>query len=397
MELGDVQATALTDGTHTWPVQRTGTGAIAWVENLPAKGWACFRPVEAPAESPFRRSDDFHLETPFYSVVLDRAGRFLSLFDKTEQRELCRKGRALNSLRLYEDKPIYYDNWDIDMYYTEKSWPVEEVLSFEWIEDGPVRTTLAVSLRCCSSVICQKIHFYAQQRRIDFVTTADWKEHQHLLKAEFPVDIHSDEATFEIQFGAVTRKVHTNTSWEQARFESCGHRWMDFSEAKYGVSLMNDCKYGHSVRDGVLGLTLIKCGIEPNPNTDCEMHRFTYSLYPHSGTWREANTVLEAAKLNQPGYFHPGGCDGERFSYVSLDQDNVILETVKQAESGDGVILRLYESQNARTRTTVTLPAGTKQVFVTNLLEEPEIQLPVVNGTVSLVVKPYEIVTLLAK
>ena len=116
----------------------------------------------------------------------------------------------------------------------------------------------------------------------------------------FPTDVHSDEATFEIQFGNVKRKVHQNTSWDVARFESCGQKWMDFSEGHYGVSLLNDCKYGHSVKDGCIALTLIKSGIEPNPITDQEEHFFTYALYPHGGDWREGGTVQEAYRLNQP-------------------------------------------------------------------------------------------------
>ncbi len=395
--LGNIDATGLTDGNTVYPIQQTEQGAVAYLEHLPPKGWACFSLTESKAESPFVRSDDYHLETPYYRVELDKAGRFVSLFDKAQERELCKAGQAINTLRLYEDKPVYYDNWDIDMYYTEKSWPVDELVSMQWIEDGPVCTTLALQYKCCNSTIWQKIHFYAGLRRIDFETQADWKEHQHLLKAEFPVDIHSDEATFEVQFGNVTRKVHTNTSWEKARFESCGQRWMDLSEGHYGVSLLNDCKYGHSVRDGVIGLTLIKCGIEPNPNTDNEMHYFTYSLYPHCGGWREAGTVQEASKLNQPAYACAGGQAGEKFSYVSVDQKNVILETVKQAEDGDGTVLRLYESENARTKVTVTLPKGTKKVCVTNLLEQVESELPVEDGKVTFVIKPYEIITLLVK
>lgn len=118
----------------------------------------------------------------------------------------------------------------------------------------------------------QDIHFYAKQRRIEFVTTVDWHEHQSLLKVHFPVNVHTDEATFEIQYGNLTRKTHANTSWDRARFESCGQKWMDLSEGHYGVSMLNDCKYGHSVKDSVIGLTLIKSGIEPNPTTDQEVH-----------------------------------------------------------------------------------------------------------------------------
>ena len=320
-----------------------------------------------------------------------------SVYDREHDRELVKPGCKANLMRLYEDKPIYFDNWDIDMYYTEKSWPVDDLVELCWTEKGPVRSTLELTYRCSRSIIKQKLHFYADSRRIDFETTADWKEHQHLLKVEFPVDIHADEATFDIQFGNVTRKVHTNTSWEKARFESCGQKWMDVSEARYGVSLLNDCKYGHSVRDGVVGLTLIKCGVEPNPNADVEIHDFTYALYPHDGSWRDAATVQEAYKLNQPAYAVAAGQPGASCSFASVNKDNVILETVKQAEDGNGTVLRLYECQNARTKTVLTVSSEYTKAYSTNLLEEIEEELPIVDGKVNFTILPYEIKTILLR
>ena len=396
VNLGACTAKALTDGTEVYPVQQTADGAVAYLKHLPSKGCKSFTPCEGEATSPFTRADDLHLETPFYSIALDENGHFTSIFDKQEERELLKAGKKGNMLRLYEDKPVYYDNWDIDMYYTEKSWEVNELLAMAWTEDGPVRATLELTWKCSQSVITQKIHFYADTRRIDFETVADWKEHQHLLKAEFPLDIHSDEATFEVQFGNVTRKVHTNTSWDKARFESCGQKWMDFSEGAYGVSLLNDCKYGHSVYDGTVGLTLIKCGIEPNPNADVEVHHFTYALYPHQGTWKQADTVKEAYFLNQPAYA-VAGAEGLNSSFASVDRDNVVLETVKQAESGSGTVLRLYECQNARTKVTLTVSGPYTKAYSTNLLEEVEEELPIENGRVKFTVKPYEIKTILLK
>lgn len=398
VNLGNVDVKAVADETgKVYPVQKTADGALVYLKNLPAKGYKTLAVADAAAESAFQRKDQYHLETPFYSIVLDENGHFTSIFDKENEREVLKAGQVGNMLRLYEDKPIYFDNWDIDMYYTEKSWPVNDLIDMKWTEDGAVRTTLELSWKCNKSTIVQKIHFYADTRRIDFETVADWKEHQHLLKAEFPVDIHSDEATFEIQFGNVTRKVHTNTSWEKARFESCAHKWMDFSEGNYGVSLLNDCKYGHSVYNGTIGLTLIKCGVEPNPNADVEMHYFTYALYPHAETWKKAGTVQEAYKLNQPAYAQEGGKAGTCFSYASVDQKNVMLETVKQAESGEGTILRLYEFENARTKTTITLPKGAGKVYETNLMEQIEQELPVVDGKVTITIKPFEIKTILVK
>lgn len=398
VNLGNVDATALADEAgNLYPVQHTQNGAIAYVRDLPAKGCKTFAAASCSAASPFVRSDNYHLETPFYSLILDENGHFTSIFDKENDREVLKPGAVGNMLRLYEDKPIYFDNWDIDMYYTEKSWPVNDLLSMNWIEDGPVRTTLELKWQCNNSVIDQKIHFYADSRRIDFETVADWKEHQHLLKAEFPVDIHADEATFEVQFGNVTRKVHTNTSWEKARFESCAQKWMDFSEGHYGISLLNDCKYGHSVMNGTIGLTLIKCGVEPNPNADVELHTFTYSLYPHGETWKQAGTVREAYNLNQPAYAVLGGKAGNSMSYASVDKSNVVLETLKQAEDGNGIVARLYECENGRTKATLTLPAGVTKAYSTNLLEQIEEELPVCDGKVTFTIQPYEIKTILLR
>ena len=395
--LGDVKAAALQDENgKVYPVQQTADGAVAYLENIPSKGYKTLAVVEAEAEMPFVMADN-RLETPFYSIVFDENGHFTSVYDKDNDRELVKSGCALNQMRLYEDKPIYFDNWDIDMYYTEKSWPVNELLSMNWIENGPVRATLELKYRCVHSTICQKVHFYANARRIDFETTIDWKEHQHLLKVEFPIDIHSDEATFDVQFGNVSRKIHTNTSWEQARFESCGQKWIDFSEGRYGVSSLNGCKYGHSVKDGVVSLTLIKCGVEPNQNTDVEMHYFTYSLYPHAEDWRRGGTVQEGYKLNLPMYAVSGGEPGKKYSFASVDKDNVVLETVKQAEDGNGTVLRLYESHNTKTKVTLAVPAGFKNAYSTNLLEQIEEELTVNDGKVTFTIKPYEIMTILLK
>ncbi len=395
VRLGQLSAQALEDGAgRRYPVQQTAAGAVAYLENLPAKGYVTLRRAEGQAPSPFLRRDDFHLETPYYSVTLDSKGRFASLLDKEHDRELMKPGTLGNLLRVYEDKPIYYDNWDIDRYYTEKYYDVEDLHALAWTEDGPVQTTLELCYGFCGCTLRQRIHFYANTRRIDFETVVDWKLHQHLLKAEFPLDIHTDEATFDVQFGNVTRKVHANTSWDKARFESCGQKWMDYSEGHYGVSLLNDCKYGHSVLEGVVALTLIKSGVEPNPNADVETHRFTYALYPHGETWKQAGTVQESYKLNQPAYVLPAGTPGKRYSYAAVDKSNVILETVKQAEDGQGTILRLYECENARTKFTLTVPPTTTQACITNLLEEPQQPLTVTNGQIPCTIHPYEILTI---
>jgi len=395
VNLGDMDAAAIADSNGTiWPVQKTADGSVAYVENLPSKGYQSFVPADtSDAASPFILHGDHELETPFYRIRLDAQGMFTSIYDKENDREVIQEGQRANLMRMYEDKPIYFDNWDIDIFYTEKFWDIDNVERMEWTELGPVRAALEITRKASNSTISQKILFYAKSRRIDFVTHADWKEHQTLLKVHFPVAVHTDEATFDVQFGNLTRKTHQNTSWDVARFESCGQKWMDLSEGHYGVSLLNDCKYGHSVKDSNMALTLIKSGIEPNPVTDQEEHTFTYAIYPHAENWRAAGTVEEAYKLNQPLLTERNTKAGLDYSFASVDCANVILETVKQAEDGNGIILRMYESENAFTKAKLTVHKEFSQAQICNLLEEPERMAAADGNVIDVQLKPYEVVT----
>lgn len=396
--LGALEGSALVDADGTlYPIQKTGdgTGSVAYVRNLPSKGYKSFKVSQTAVEekTPFTLVGEYQLETPFYTIQLDKQGMFTSIYDKENDREVIQEGQRANLLRMYEDKPIYFDNWDIDIYYTEKYWDVDSVEHMEWTEIGAVRAVLEITRKASQSTIQQNIIFYADSRRIEFETYVDWKEHQTLLKVHFPVAVHTDEAAFDVQFGNLTRKTHQNTSWDVARFESCGQKWMDLSEGHYGVSMLNDCKYGHSVKDSNMALTLIKSGTEPNPTTDQEEHVFTYAIYPHAEGWRAAGTVAEAYKLNQPLLVQTQTAEQEVFSYASAAHANVIVETIKDAEDGSGTVLRLYESENAYTKTKLTVNADFKKAYICNLLEETEHEASVAGKEIEVVLKPYEVVT----
>ena len=418
--------TSLTDKGEALPSQEIGSLRYSLTGEIPSKGYSVYGAVreadggtageaagdteaaggvvensaaESGGDTPFsvlKTADGFVITTPFAKVDMAADGSFTSLLDLSENRQVWKAGEAGNRLRIYEDKPIYYDNWDIDVFYTEKYWDLDEPASIAVTSEGPLCLQITVNRSFMHSRMTQDIRFYAHSPRIDFNTWVDWKEHQYLLKAGFPVDVHTDEAAFDIQFGNVVRKTHTNTSWDRARFESCGHKWMDVSESGYGVSLLNDCKYGHSVREGCIELTLIKSGIEPNPDTDNEEHVFTYSLYPHQGTWREADTQKEAADLNQPLSAVNGGMPGESYGFAGVKGDSVVLETVKRSEDGNGIILRLYESRNKRVNAKVSLSCAPVTVTECNLLEEPVDEaggLMIDRDGFSFVIKPYEIKT----
>lgn len=396
VSLGDCHAAALTDESgKIYPVQETVQGAVAYITDIPAKGGKTLQLLDTVKEEASRiQITENGIETPFYRISIDENGLFTSIYDKECDREVLKAGEKGNLLRMYEDKPMHYDCWDIDMYYSEKYWDAEKADKIQWTEEGPVRATLEIQRTISNSVIKQEIHFYADSRRIDFSTWVDWKEHQHLLKVHFPVNIHSDEATFEVQFGNLKRKIHGNTSWDEARFESCGQKWMDISEGHYGVSLLNDCKYGYSAKDSNIALTLIKSGIEPNKTADQEEHVFTYALYPHKEMWSAAGTVQEAYKLNQPAYATKGELKNTGKSFISTDKDNIIIETVKPAENGDGIIVRLYDCENSLTKATLTFAEGMlESVEECNLMEEKEADIEACGNSFTVSVKPYEIKT----
>ena len=248
------------------------------------------------------------------------------------------------------------------------------------------------------SQIVQNIWLYSCSPRIDFETEIDWHEHHQLLKAAFPLDVRGTEATYEIQFGHVRRSTHENTSWDKAKFEVYGHKWADMGEYGYGISLLNDCKYGYSTEGSTLKLTLLKCGTYPNEEADQGLHRFTYSLIPHGGDFREAGIIREAYGLNQPLMaipVNPGkGTLPDTFSMFTCDQEHVVMETVKKAESDDSLILRMYEAFGKRSKAEIRTVIPVKEVWICDLMEKELEQLTIVNGCVQVSLSGFEILTL---
>ncbi len=395
VEIEGIEAAALTDGKEVYPAQKTENGVVAFVKNIPSKGFKGLETCDAKGSENALNITAEGIETPFYKVAIDNLGQFTSIYDKREEREVLKEGKIGNELRVYEDKPRSFDNWNVDVFYQEKSWPVADDAKLTWVEKGPVRATLKVTKRMLDNEFTQLIHFYADSARIDFETVVDWKLSQHLCKVHFPVDVHTDEATYDIQFGNLTRKFHQNTSWDEARFESCAHKFADMSEGNYGVSLMNDCKYGYSAINGNLSITLFKAGTEPNETADLEVHSFTYSLLPHQGTWKDADVYKESFNVNVPLKAVKSGEKGAEFSFASVDKKNVVLETIKKAEDGDGIIVRLYEVENSRTKAELSFANAVKSVEETNLIEEKVSgsDVTAAGNKVSFEIKPYEIKT----
>ncbi len=212
----------------------------------------------------------------------------------------------------------------------------------------------------------------ANARRLDIETTIDWHDRRTLLRTLNPVAVRSRTATFECAFGIVERQTHTNTSWEQAMFEAAAHRFVDLSEPGFGVALLNNAKYGHSARGNVIGMSLVRSPIYPDPLADEGEQNFTYALMPHEGAWHEGDVLQEAIDLNQPLVtIEASGLSAGTLSPLGVEGIPVAFSGLKPAEEGEGLILRLYEPAGRRGRLSLALPSGWQASGPLNILEEP--------------------------
>ncbi|GHH97869.1 alpha-mannosidase [Neobacillus kokaensis] len=337
-------------------------------------------------------------ETEFYLLEWNEKGEISRLYDKKAKRDVLSYGAAGNQFQLFHDRPLLWDAWDIDPGFEEQ--PAERVVLLEQvIQKGETKDVIHFKWELGASVIEQDMILSHHSKRIDFQTKVDWQEQHKLLKVAFPVDVVSNKATFEIPFGSVERATHTNTSWEKAQFEVCGHRFADLSETGYGVSLLNDCKYGYDVKQNILRLSLLRAPKWPDPGADLGDHEFTYSLLPHEGDWREAEVVKRGYELNHPvvvvsSSSHKGNLPGSH-SFIETKSKHVILDTVKTSEDGTGITLRMYESGGGREEMQLKLVKPVHSANETNLLEEKQAVLTVQGNKLSSSLKPFEVKTIL--
>ncbi len=336
------------------------------------------------------------LENELLRIELNAAGDIVRVYDRDAQREVLPPGALANQLLLYEDRPMQWDAWDVDVFHEDTVVPAGPADSITVLEAGPLRAALEVRRRLGNSACVQRLSLAHGSRRLDFETVIDWRERHTFLKAAFPVNVLAPAATYEIQWGHVQRPTHRNTSWDWARFETCAQKWADLSEGGYGVSVLNNGKYGHAIHENVLRLSLLRAPTYPDLEADQGEHRFTYSFLPHRDG-PETVTVREAYALNNPltaHAAHGGRPPALSASLIQVSAPTVVIETVKQAEDGDGLIVRLYE--NGRRRGLVTLTAGfpLAGAWETNLLEENQAGLDWTECSVTLSLRPFQIMTL---
>lgn len=384
---------------------------IFYALDIPAMGYKVFYMVLGESPEEVISTWDGSFENEYYKAMFNDNMELTALYDKKSRKEFIKGNRVGNEICAYEDRPMNWDNWDIDIFYQKKKYEADYISTPELIEAGPIRRIVRNRYKFVDSIIVQDVYLYRDIPRIDFKHHVEWKEHNTLLRVNFPVEVNTTKATYEIQYGNIERETTMNNSWDTAKFETCGHKWVDLSENGLGISLMNDCKYGHSVKNGEMGLTLIKAGTYPHEDADIGEHEYTYSIYPHEGRWYDAKTVEMAYNLNVPTWVilkedSNKNLDGDinldleetvdcekKYSFISCDKKNCFLEVMKKAEDGNGYILRMYENENRMTKATIRLGFKQIQVFECDLLENNLKEVSCDNSEFTDLFNPYEIKT----
>ena len=385
------------------PHSFTGSGAVVvdgetvLVDDMPSKGYKL--------TNGFRRGnhisiDGHRVETDCFVVTFDEFWQITSIYDKKNDREVIKPGAIANEIRLFADHPDIYDAWEWQPYSIDSYKTLTSLESVELVNDG-ARRGIKLVRPFMQSKITQTIWFWDDIAKIDFDTVADWHQHHIMVKAAFPVDINSDKATYEIQFGTIERPTHKNTSWDKAKFEVCAQKYADLSEGGYGVSIINDCKYGHDIHNGTIMLSLFKSPTDPNPEADQGEIPFVYSLCPHAGSLSESETARLAYYLNYPMTAVKATGDKsvipERFSAVTLNRPNVICETIKESEDGNDTILRLYEYKNTKSHLSVKPGFAFEKAYLCDLMENELSELPVSDGEIKTDIGGFEILTIKLK
>lgn len=336
------------------------------------------------------------IDSRFYILTWNENGFIDRIYDKENDHEVLRHDGCGNILEVFEDKPLNYDNWDIDIFYSKKKEVFQLLEPVRIIENGELQAVLRFAFGYNQSELVQDLILYDKSRRIDFKTVVNWYEDCRLLKTAFEVNIRSPKATYDIQFGHVERPTHFNTSWDYARFEVVGHKWADLSESNYGVSLLNDCKYGYSIKDHIMKLSLLKSTKHPDDQMDMGQHTFTYSLLPHYGSVTEGMTIEESNFLNTPMKIINGKTVIKEESIFSIKDKKgqlnnaVIIDAFKKAEKEDCFILRLHECRGGSANIVINPSFQIKQYVECNLLEQNIGELKYVND-LQCFIKPFEI------
>nr|MBA3330394.1 alpha-mannosidase [Actinomycetota bacterium] len=373
--------------TVGWPrreVVSAPGGELRIVEAPPYGAGAFVEPDDAV------RVEGLVLENAHLRAELSPKGSLVSLVERGTGREtLAAPG---NRLELYDDRPVNFDAWDIDPFHLRTRRDVPPAERYEVVTDSHRRAEIAFerSLGQGSS-LRQLVRLDAGSRRLEFHTSVDWHESHTLFKVCFPLAVRAPLATYETAFGYAERPTHYSTSWDRARYEVPGHRFADLSEHGFGAALLTDSKYGYSCFGNELRISLLRSPKSPDPEADMGRHEFAYAVLPHAGGWREAGVLAEAARFNAPLRW-TDRVPAAR-SFASVDDPNLVLDTIKRAEDSDALVLRLYEAHGGRGAARLRLGTPFASARLANALEDDGKPLELDDGAIVLPYRPHAILT----
>ncbi|CAL9701219.1 unnamed protein product [Knipowitschia caucasica] len=375
----------------------TGASELALVQ-VPSVGFSPVKPTKPqnPVSATVQADGTILMQNGILRCVVNKDGTLASLRLVASGRESLLDGCKGNQFVLFDDVPLYWDAWDVMDYHLQTRRPVVELLQAAHVlSSDPLRATVRVTLRISDrSSITQDLVLDAHCPYLRFNTQVVWEEAHKFLKVEFPVRVHSPNATYEIQFGHLQRPTHRNTSWDWARFEVWGHKWADLSEHNFGVALLNDCKYGYCVNKNTMTLSLLRAPKAPDANADMGSHRFSYAVMPHAGSFQEASVIQAAHNLNHPLRLMRCVPEAGPWSAFSLSSPAVILQTVKRAEEQSRtLVLRLYESHGSSVTVSLSTPLPVKESWHCDLLERKDPSRPAQLSHLDFT--PFQIVSLL--
>ena len=380
---------------------------LARVDDLPSLGYKLLHAQGHDAsddEKKFVKTSDkpdaITLENGTVRVAVSKqTGCITSLVDIKSGNETLAPNACGNQLQTFKDTPQEYDAWNIDPGTLDHNTPIDSVDSVTLTNPGALRATAEVQRHWQASKFTQRISLDADADMVEVGNNVDWHETHVLLKAAFPIAAKNEKATYEIPYGSIERTTLRENSFQKAQFEVPALNWADFGDARQGLTIVNDSKYGYDDEGNVLRLTLLRSPASPDPDADRGEQHFRYALYPHAGTWKQAQTVHRGYEFNYPVTAmqvaaHEGALPKEQ-SFVSVENPNVVLTAIKKAEDSNALIVRMVEWAGQGGEVKLHLPSGATTATVTNLMEKPEgSPLTFSGNTLTAPIKPYEILTL---
>ena len=366
-------------------------GDLVWVE-APAYGFGSVGAVPGSV-SATESADGVVLENGVLRAELGRDGLVRSLVEVGSGREaLAAPG---NLLQVYDDHPTAFDAWDVDPFHLETVEDCPPATSCEAAATGPLRAEVVFERPVGrASSMRQVVRLDAGARRLEFHCEVDWRESHTMLKVLFPVCVRSPNATYQMQFGHAERPTHYSTSRDLARYEVPGHRFADLSEHGFGVALLTDCKYGYRLRERDADQPAA-CADRARPRRRHRPARVRIRRDAARRGWREAGVVGEAARFETPLRWAPGVAEPR--SFFSVDDPNLVLDTVKRAEDSDALVVRLYEAHGARGTARLRVGVPFTEAVSCNLLEDPGEPLETDGDEIVLAYRPHEIVSVLVR